>query len=244
MNAGYNIVGVDDCWAELERNKTGYLVSMLTHTYPILNIYLQKYSLFWLNSLYIQVPNSNFSSGMKELGDYLHHKGLQFGIYSSAGSFCCQHTMPGSLGYEWLDASLFAEWGVDFLKYDGCFMEGFVDVLQDAPRRFPFTPPPVLRYPQMAMALNHTGRNITYLCNFPWQFWGLETDPAMGGHWVGEFCHMWRTGGDAQPGFELALGRSTEHVLSLMHTLIITTSCIHQRTSADHTILKSARGCV
>jgi alpha-galactosidase len=177
LDAGYNIAGVDDCWAELSRNSTGHLV-----------------------------PNSNFSSGIKALADYVHGKGMQFGIYSSAGEFCCQHTMPGSLGYEWIDAFDFAEWGVDFLKYDGCFMEGFAHVLEDSPRRFPFTPPPILRYPQMAMALNKTGRNITYLCNFPWQFWSLEKDPADGGDWVGEFCHMWRVAGDARPGYASALG--------------------------------------
>ena len=85
-------------------------------------------------------------------------------------------------------------------------MEGFAEVLQDSVRRFPFTPPPILRYPQMAMALNHTGRNISYLCNFPWQFWSLDKDPADGGDWVGEFCHAWRTGGDARPGYGAALG--------------------------------------
>jgi len=72
--------------------------------------------------------------------------------------------MPGSLGYEWLDAQFFAEAGVDFLKYDGCYMEGFDSVEQDAKRRFPFTPPPLLRYPIMSQALNKTGRSISYMC--------------------------------------------------------------------------------
>jgi hypothetical protein len=175
--AGYNIVEVDDCWAELDRNSSGHLV-----------------------------PNANFSSGMGALGQFLHDKNLKFGMYSSAGVHCCQHTMPGSLGYEWLDAQTFASWGVDFLKYDGCFMEEFAKVEKDAPNRFPFPPPPILRYPIMAMALNKTGRNISFMCNFPWQFWGLEKDPSMGGHWVSEFCNSWRTAGDPQPGFANAMG--------------------------------------
>ena len=60
---------------------------------------------------------------MAALGEYLHERGFAFGMYSSAGAHCCQHTMPGSLGYEWIDATSFAAWGVDFLKYDGCYME-------------------------------------------------------------------------------------------------------------------------
>ena len=176
--AGYTIVEVDDCWAELARNATGYLVANA----------------------------SRFPSGMGALGEYLHGAGLKFGMYSSAGVHCCQHTMPGSLGYEWLDAQAFASWGVDFLKYDGCFMEEFAAVEQDAARRFPFAPPPILRYPLMAQALNRTGRSISYMCNFPWQFWGLEKDAAMGGRWVSESCNSWRTAGDPQPGFRQALG--------------------------------------
>eukprot|EP00467_Chlorarachnion_reptans_P004614 CAMPEP_0114525360 /NCGR_PEP_ID=MMETSP0109-20121206/22375_1 /TAXON_ID=29199 /ORGANISM="Chlorarachnion reptans, Strain CCCM449" /LENGTH=492 /DNA_ID=CAMNT_0001706921 /DNA_START=304 /DNA_END=1782 /DNA_ORIENTATION=+ len=181
VDAGYRIVGIDDCWAEKERNATGHLVP----------------------------SKANFSSGMRSLGDYLHSKGLQFGIYSSAGAYCCQATMPGSLGYEWIDAQTFADWGVDFLKYDGCFGEQFADVLKDSPRRFPFNPPPILKYPLMAEALNRTGRNISYLCNFPWTFWDLYKDDADGGEWVGEFCNSWRTGGDAQPGFANALSYVT-----------------------------------
>jgi len=175
LDAGYTIIGIDDCWADADRNASGHLV-----------------------------PSKDFPD-MKGLGDYLHGEGFQYGIYSSAGGHCCQHTMPGSLGYEYIDAMDFASWGVDYLKYDGCFMEEFPKVLEDSPRRYPFSPPPILRYPQMALALNKTGRPISYLCNFPWQFWGLDKDPAMGGDWVGEFCNSWRTGGDARPGYDVAL---------------------------------------
>jgi len=115
--------------------------------------------------------------------------------------------MPGSLGYEWIDAQTFASWGVDYLKYDGCFMEDFPSVLQDASRRYPFSPPPILRYPIMAEALNKTGRPISYLCNFPWQFWNLHKDVAMGGDWVGEFCNAWRVGGDASASFSNTLSQ-------------------------------------
>ena len=58
----------------------------------------------------------------------------------------------------------------------------------------------------MSQALNKTGRNISFMCNFPWSFWGMDTDPADGGVWVSEFCNSWRVAGDPQPGFENALG--------------------------------------
>lgn len=87
-----------------------------------------------------------------------------------------------------------------------CFHELYSQVEKDAPNRFPFDAPPILRYPLMGMALNKTGRNISYMCNFPWQLWGLKQDPSMGGDWTGEFCNSWRTCGDPQPGFDSALG--------------------------------------
>ena len=63
-------------------------------------------------------PNERFPD-MKALGDYIHSKGLKFGIYSSPGAQTCAH-YDGSLGHEAQDAKMYAEWGVDFLKYDLC----------------------------------------------------------------------------------------------------------------------------
>ena len=59
---------------------------------------------------------------MKGVGDYIHSKGLKFGIYSSAGTKTCEG-LAGSLNYEDIDAKDFASWGVDYLKYDNCFNE-------------------------------------------------------------------------------------------------------------------------
>ena len=56
---------------------------------------------------------------MKALGDYIHSKGLKFGIYSSASDLTCQGRQ-GSLYNEEIDAQDFADWGVDYLKYDNC----------------------------------------------------------------------------------------------------------------------------
>ena len=69
------------------------------------------------------VDSKAFPAGMKSLGDYIHDKGLLFGIYSSAGNMTCQER-AGSLDYEEVDAKDWASWGVDYLKYDNCYNQG------------------------------------------------------------------------------------------------------------------------
>lgn len=122
-----------------------------------------------------------FPSGIKALADYVHSKGLKFGIYSDAGTLTCGE-MPGSYGYEEKDAKLFAEWGVDFLKYDYCYCPDYVSANNDYEMAFK-------RYKAMGDALKATGRPILYsICEWgprsPW-LWGK----AAGGH-------MWRTSYD------------------------------------------------
>ena len=60
-------------------------------------------------------PNERFPD-MKALGDYIHSRGLKFGLYSSPGPRDCEE-FEGSFGHEDQDAQTFAGWGVDFLKY-------------------------------------------------------------------------------------------------------------------------------
>ncbi|MCF8373816.1 MAG: glycoside hydrolase family 27 protein [Bacteroidales bacterium] len=60
-----------------------------------------------------------FPSGMKALADYVHSKGLKFGIYTDIAEYTCAG-MPGSFGYEEQDARTYAEWGVDYIKCDYC----------------------------------------------------------------------------------------------------------------------------
>ncbi len=60
---------------------------------------------------------------MKALADYVHAKGLKFGVYSDAGSKTCEGR-PASRGYEVEDARQYAAWGVDYLKYDWCNTDG------------------------------------------------------------------------------------------------------------------------
>uniref|UniRef100_UPI0018D1C390 NPCBM/NEW2 domain-containing protein n=1 Tax=Streptomyces clavuligerus TaxID=1901 RepID=UPI0018D1C390 len=153
--AGYEYVNVDDCWAAERRDAGG----RLTH-HPV-----------------------RFPSGIKALADYVHSKGLKFGIYTSAGTQTCAKTMPGSLDHEETDARTFAEWGVDYLKYDNCNNQNR---------------PALERYTKMRDALRATGRPILYsICewgqNKPWE-WGRD---------VG---HLWRTTGDINDSWQSMLG--------------------------------------
>ena len=89
-DAGYQYVVIDDCW-QVSRDAQGNIV-----------------------------PDAQrFPSGIKAVADYVHSKGLKFGIYSDAGTETCQHR-PGSRGYEFQDARQYAAWGVDYLKFDWC----------------------------------------------------------------------------------------------------------------------------
>ncbi len=112
-----------------------------------------------------------FAMGIAALAAEVHDLGLLFGIYSCAGTHTCEG-FPASYGYEDVDARTFAEWGVDFLKYDYCYAIAGAD--------------PVQLYRRMGQALRQTDREILYsVCEWgahkPWE-WAAS---------VG--AHMWRT---------------------------------------------------
>ncbi len=67
-----------------------------------------------------------FPGGMKALGDYIHSKGLKFGLYTGPGISTCGGA-PGSLGFEKTDIATFDSWGVDFIKLDKCSFSGDID---------------------------------------------------------------------------------------------------------------------
>ena len=133
--------------------------------------------------------NSRFPD-MKALGDYIHSKGLKFGIYSSPGAKTCGG-YAGSLGHEAQDAQMYAGWGVDFLKYDLC---SFADQMSPLTKRDGGNPTAAYAlmraaYKKMGDALRATGRPIVYsLCQYGvdevWT-WG----PSVG-------AQMWRTTDD------------------------------------------------
>ncbi len=152
-DAGYEYVVIDDCWAERLRDP-------VTHR---------------------MVPDhEKFPNGIKDLADYVHSKGLKFGIYSCAGVLTCAG-YPGSFDHEFLDAQTFAEWGVDFLKYDFCNVPANVYG-------------PVL-YRRMGQALRLCGREILFsACN-----WGSDNVWA----WIRSAgAHMYRSTGDIFDNFK------------------------------------------
>jgi alpha-galactosidase len=63
--------------------------------------------------------SAHFPSGIKSLSDYVHAKGLKFGIYSAPGATTCDGK-PGSKGFEMQDVSTYASWDVDYIKLDWC----------------------------------------------------------------------------------------------------------------------------
>ncbi len=122
----------------------------------------------------IIVNKKKFPNGMKKVVDYVHSKGLKFGIYSDAGRKTCQG-LPGSRGYEFQDARTYARWGVDYLKYDWCYHGK-----QNSEAS----------YKLMRDALYKAGRPIVFsICE-----WGT-TKPW---EWAKEIGHLWRTTEDIQ----------------------------------------------
>ncbi len=149
-DAGYTYIVVDDGWEALERDPDGQLVPD-----PV-----------------------KFPHGMKVVADYVHARGLKFGIHNCAGKTTC-NGFPGGRGHEFEDARLYASWEVDYLKYDWCD-HGTADARET--------------YRTMRDALYAAGRPVVYsLCewgnNKPWE-WGRE---------VG---HLWRTTGDITDCFD------------------------------------------
>jgi len=133
---------------------------------------------------------------MKGLGDYLHARGLKFGIYSSPGPQTCAR-FAASYGHEQQDADLYASWGVDYLKYDLC---SYSILMLAAEADHPDQPNIANQmmhdaYVKIRRALDHTGRPIILsLCQYGlddvWK-WGA----SVGGN-------LWRTTGDINDTYD------------------------------------------
>ena len=156
-DAGYTYVNLDDCWHG-ERDADGN----------------------------IQPDPVRFPSGMKALGDYLHERGLKFGIYSDAGSMTCAGR-PGSQGFEYQDAAQYARWGVDYIKYDWCNTGGAEEMRN--PRE---------AYRTIGRAIVASGRPMVLsICE-----WG-DHEPWL---WGKQYGHLWRTTGDIVNCWDCTLG--------------------------------------
>ncbi len=123
----------------------------------------------------IQPDPAAFPLGMKALGDYLHSKGLKFGIYTCAGTQTCGKR-PGSKGHEKQDMATYASWGVDYVKIDWCDTGGLDSKTQ---------------YALFRDGIRESGRPMVLsLCN-----WGVDK-PWLWGRQMGQ---LWRTAGDLLP---------------------------------------------
>jgi alpha-galactosidase len=168
-DAGYEYIVIDDCW-QVSRDAKGNIVA----------------------------DPQRFPSGMKALADYVHSKGLKFGVYSDAGTLTCQ-SRPGSRGFEEQDAKQYAAWGVDYLKYDWCSTAG-----QDAREA----------YTKMSRALRASGRLIVFsLCE-----WGVS-EPWL---WAPGVGHLWRATADIQDCWDCSRpwgGMGVVHIIDQMADL-------------------------
>ena len=156
-DAGYEYIVLDDGWMAKERDANGNLIAD-----PI-----------------------KFPSGMKALADYIHSKGLKFGLYNCAGSMTCAG-YPGSRGYEYQDARIYASWEVDYLKYDWCNTEKLN--AEGA-------------YTTMRDALKTAGRPVVFsICE-----WG-DNEPWK---WAKDVGHAWRVTGDIINCWDCEIGHGS-----------------------------------
>ena len=150
-DAGYEYIVLDDGWMVKDhRDKNGDLIPD-----PV-----------------------KFPHGMKALIDYVHSKGLKFGLYNCAGTQTCAG-YPGTRGYEYQDARFYANLGIDFLKYDWCNTNG-INATE--------------AYTTMSKALKAAGKPIVFsICewgdNQPWD-------------WATPVGNLWRISGDIYPCFD------------------------------------------
>lgn len=157
---GYTYVNIDDCW-QVDRLPNGTIVA----------------------------DPARFPYGMRALADYVHGKGLKFGLYTAQGSQTCQQR-PGAYDHELIDAQTYCDWGLDYLKIDLCggtehpvlntswalFHQGFQQCIQNGGR-------PIVE-------------SIEY-CKDP--------SPTGCGPWIGQVANVWRTTPDIQASFASVL---------------------------------------
>ncbi|EDW28370.1 GL18985 [Drosophila persimilis] len=151
-SAGYEFINIDDCWLEKHRSHDGKLLA----------------------------DRQRFPNGIKALSDYIHSRGLKFGIYEDYGNFTCAG-YPGIIGYEQEDAFQFAEWNVDYVKLDGCYS---LPLEMD------------LGYSTFGKLLNSTGKPMVYSCSWPvYQIYaGIQPNFSA----VKTYCNLWRNYDDIQ----------------------------------------------
>ena len=147
---GYDSIHMDDCWEQKQPPRdptTGRL----------------------------QGDFKRFPSGMKALGDYYHSKGLKYALYTAESPTTCGG-YPASANHEALDAETFADWGVDYMKVDGC---GPAEYYAHG-------------YQAMGAALQASGRPIVYSCSWPAYIHGGNETAQPFATFINYGCNLWR----------------------------------------------------
>ena len=172
---GYTYVNIDDCWMQKYRDSNGNL----------------------------QVDATRFPHGMKWLGDYIHSKGLKFGIYEDAGYYTCQGA-AGSYGHFQQDADLYASWGVDYLKLDYCYQP-----LDKFPGKSASEVAQIV-YTEASQALLNTGRPMVFSESAPAYVCcsGPDFDNEL--TWLYQHGNLWRFGSDIYDAWPSVLENYSE----------------------------------
>jgi alpha-galactosidase len=163
--AGYNTVTIDDCWMRKDRDAQGNL----------------------------QADPQRFPQGVKPVADAVHALGLNFGIYEDAGSTTCGKfagsgvPQGGGKDHFLADAKLFASWGVDYLKLDGCNL--FIPKGQTMNQAYE------VAYKAERDALRQVDRRIVFSESAPAYFVG-DPDWYDVLSWVRSYGQLWREGDD------------------------------------------------
>jgi len=160
LSAGYQYIIIDDCWLAKTRDINDKL----------------------------QADPVRFPSGIKALADYIHSKGLKFGIYGDFGTLTCGG-YPGNEYHLQLDAQTYADWTVDYFKMDGCYSD---------PKQYDDA------YPAMTHWLNITNRPIVFSCSWPayQEGSGIVPDYVK----IAKYCNLWRNYDDIDDSWDSVQG--------------------------------------
>ena len=153
--AGYTSIHMDDCWEQKR---------------PARDPQSQR----------LRADPIRFPNGMQALGDYYHARNLSFAAYTAESQTTCGG-YPASAEHEALDAKTFAEWGVDYVKVDGC-----------GPKEYYAG-----GYEAMGAALRASGRDIIFSCSWP-AYIGDDESKKPFSTLINDGCHLWRNWADIQ----------------------------------------------
>jgi hypothetical protein len=154
--AGYEYINMDDCWLASTRDSQDRL----------------------------QPDPKRFPNGIKALADYVHSLGLKFGIYEDTGKLTCGG-YPGSQGYYAVDANTYLEWGVDYVKLDGCYTN--VSDMQAI-------------YTLNSQLFNATGRQMVFSCS--WPAYANVNNITTPYTYVASICNLWREWYDVRDSWD------------------------------------------